>query len=331
MSHQTTAVPINKLFKCAEKAPDSNTIAVRTDTHPKVPEIDPNFEPARANFADFKAWLTLASPKEWLFIAGPTGAGKSSLVRHMASKLNIPVWAVTGHQMLDVQDLFTQRVLLGGDTLTQFGPLTQAYTEGGWLVIDEIDQILPSRLVGLNEVGSVITLLDMGGQMVKPHPDFRLIATGNSLGLGDSTGLYAGVARMNAAFMDRFTVMRMGYPDADTEVALLQSAFPSTPEVIHKLMVKVAGLVRNSFAPMDDAGNLIPGEIEKTISTRGLLRWAAMAEYFYVLPASALAKPATHALDRAIAFGAEPSTRAFMHEMVQRVFGDDERNPPVSP
>lgn len=328
MNHPVTMTPINQLFDCAKGAADSHAVGVRADVHDRVPEVDSYFQVLRENLSDFRAWLQLANPSEWLYIAGPTGCGKSSLIRFMGAKLNIPVWEVTGHDQLDVADLFTQRVLLGGDLLTQYGPLVQAYVEGGWFVLNEVDLVHPSRLVGLNEVGSTITLLDMGGERIKPHPDFRFIATGNSPGLGDATGLYSGVKRMNVAFMDRFTVMRMSYPDESIEMALLESRFPHVPERLRSSLVKVANLARKSFSPIDERGNQLPGEIEKTISTRGLVRWASMVEMFF--PVAALSEPVTHALDRAIAFGAEPATREFLHSLVQRVMGDDQRNPKVA-
>lgn len=325
----TTQTPLNQLFACAAGSPDSLALPVRDETHHRVPPLNDRFNVVRSNLSDFLAWFRHSTPADFLFITGPTGAGKSSLVRHMATKMNIPLWEATGHESLDVQDLLSQRVIIGGDLVTQHGPLTQAYLHGGWFCLNEVDLIHPSRLVSLNEVGSNITLLDMGGEMVEPHPDFRLILTGNSNLNGDSTGLYSGVLTQNKAFADRCVTMRVGYPDKDVEIELLTEAFPQMPDIIRRGMVEVATMVRGQFAPNDEDGNPVPGTIEKTVSTRGLLRWAALVAYFY--PITSLEKPLTHALDRAIAFGAEPGTRRAMHEIVQRVFGDDERNPKVTP
>mgnify|MGYP000067558079 CR=1 FL=1 len=329
MNHPVTMTPINQLFDCAKGASDTLVVGVRDTPHPRVPQVDPVFQPTRGNFSDFRAWMTLSSPADWLYIAGPTGCGKSSLIRNIAAKLNVPLWEVTGHDQLDVADLLSQRVLLGGDLLAQHGPLVQAYLEGGWFVLNEVDLIHPSRLVGLNEIGSTITLLDMGGERVTPHPDFRFIATGNSPGLGDSSGLYTGVKRMNAAFMDRFTVMRQYYPDEATESGLLEARFGHVPEVLRNGLIRVANMARERFAPLDEKGNQVAGDIEKTISTRGLVRWASMVEMFF--PVAAIQQPVTYSLDRAIAFGAEPATRELLHSLVQRVFGDDERNPTGAP
>lgn len=325
----THSTPLNQLFRCAASAPDTNVVPVRTETHHRVPKVDDAFVIERENLSDFLAWFHNSTPADFLFITGPTGAGKSSLVRHMAGKMNVPLWEATGHEALDVQDLLSQRVLIGGDLVTQHGPLTQAYLNGGWFCLNEVDLVHPSRLVSLNEVGTNLTLLDMGGEMIEPHQDFRLILTGNSNLNGDATGLYAGVLTQNKAFADRCVTMRVGYPSKDVEAALIEAAHSQIPEIIRTGMIEVANLVRGQFAPHDENGNPIPGTIEKTISTRGLLRWAALVAYFYPIPS--LPKPLTHSLDRAIAFGAEPGTRQAMHELVQRVFGDDERNPKVLP
>ena len=152
------------------------------------------------------------------------------------------------------------------------------------------------------------------GETVRPHQKFRLVATGNSAGSGDPSGLYQGILRQNTALLDRFRLMEVGYPEPAEEIKLLADVVPTMPQAVMEKMVKVANEIRKVFVGGQDGG----GELSLTLSTRGLLRWAALAAAFKGAP-NALA----YSLDRALAIRAEPAEREAIHRIAQDVFGDD--------
>ena len=183
------------------------------------------------------------------------------------------------------------------------------------LLLNEIDAIDPAELIGLNEVveGKPLTIPQTGA-MITPHPKFRLVATGNSRGGGDQSGLYQGVLRQNLAFLDRFRLLEVGYPEPEDEMQLLADVVPSMPESVRASMIKVANQIRKIFIGGQDGA----GMLSVTLSTRGLVRWASLVATFKSAP-NALA----YSLDRALTFRAEPSEREAIHRIAKDVFGDD--------
>lgn len=96
---------------------------------------------------------------------------------------------------MELSDLVGQFVLIEGSTRFVHGPLAVALREGHLLLLNEIDLMDPAELAGLNDVieGHPLVIPQNGGEVIRPHPKFRVFATGNSAGAGDTTGLYPGV------------------------------------------------------------------------------------------------------------------------------------------
>lgn len=259
----------------------------------------------------------LSAPKgDGLFITGPTGSGKTSLIEQVAARLHWPVQTVTGHGRLELNDLLGQYLLLkGGEMHWVDGPLTLAVRHGHILLVNEIDAMEPSELIGLNDVveGKPLSI-PQTGEGVRPHPKFRLAATGNSVGSGDSSGLYQGILRQNLALLDRFRLMEVGYPEPADEMKLLAEVVPTMPQPIMDKMIQVAHQIRKIFVGGQDGA----GELSVTLSTRGLIRWACLAATFKGAP-NALA----YALDRALTIRAEPAEREAIHRIAADIFGDD--------
>lgn len=265
---------------------------------------------------DLLAWFSADSDPLYLF--GPTGSGKTSLVKQVAARINYPVFDVTGHSRLEFPDLAGHLVIRDGDMNYQHGPLALAMRYGGLFLLNEIDLLDPATAAGLNGVldGEPLCIPENQGELILPHPNFRFAATANSNGAADQTGLYQGVLRQNLAFMDRFWLCEVGYPSREAEARILATAAPGLPESIRTAMISVATEIRKKFmgARLDDSE-----AIEITFSTRTLIRWADLTQRFLPLLQEGVS-PVTHALDRALGFRASPETRHLLLEKVRRIF-----------
>jgi cobaltochelatase CobS len=282
-----------------------------------TPMIEPDYLFHQA-MRELVVWFM--SPADPLYVFGPTGSGKSSLVRQVAARLNYPVFDITGHGRLEFSDLAGHLTVENGSMRFQHGPLALAMKQGGLFLLNEIDLLDPATAAGLNGVldGAPLCLPENGGEIIAPHPMFRFVATANTNGGSDESGLYQGTLRQNLAFMDRFWLCEIGYPDADAETKLLERLAPALPETLRKGMVEFANEVRRLF--MGEGDGQQPGEsIEITFSTRTLIRWADLTQRFQPLARQGV-QPVIHALDRALGFRASRTTRALLHELGQRMF-----------
>ena len=282
--------------------------------------IDPDYMLHDAS-RDVIVWF-LNEP-EPLYVYGPLGSGKSSCIKQLAARLNYPVFEVTGHGRLEFADLVGHFTVQKGNMTFEYGPLALAMRYGGLFLLNEIDLTAPEVAAGLNSIldGSPLCIAENGGELITPNPMFRFVATANSNGAGDETGLYQGVQRQNAAFLDRFILCEMGYPKAEVEQTLIKSRFPVLPEEICNKMVDYANEVRKLF--MGEAQDTLSNTIEVTFSTWSLLRWAALTVRYQPLARQGI-QPISYALDRALAYRASRETRAMLHELVERIFPQQE-------
>ena len=284
------------------------------EQHPLVPPRTPYV--FRQGLNAVLAFLR-AAHGDGLLLTGPTGAGKTSLIRQIAARLQWPVQEVTCHGRLEFSELLGGFQLIRGETLFIHGPLAIAAREGQLLILNELDLMDPAELAGLNDVieGAPLVIPAHGGEVIRPHPKFRLIATANSAGAGDASGLYQGVLRQNLAFLDRFRVLRVDYPDPAVEISLLEQLVPELPREIREKLIGVAQEVRRLFlgAHEDDASG---GELTITLSTRALVRWARLAVTFKGAP-----NPLAYALDQALTARAEAEERTAIHRIAADVLG----------
>ena len=267
---------------------------------------------------DVVVWFL--NPQEPLYVFGPCGCGKTSCIKQLAARLNYPVFEVTGHGRMEFADLVGHLTVKNSTMTFEYGPLALAMRYGAIILLNEIDLTSPEIAAGLNSVldGSPLCIAENGGELIAPHPMFRLIATANTNGGGDDTGLYQGTQRQNLAWLDRFTICEVAYPSADLEKSLLARRFPSLPESLCATMVDYANEVRKLFMGESSTSNLT-NTIEVTFSTRSLLRWGDLTVRFQPLAHQGV-QPITYALDRALAYRASRETRAMLHELAQRMF-----------
>lgn len=286
-----------------------------------TPHVDVNYVYPVWGFDFFR----LLSTSEHIWLAGPTGCGKSACVRRAAAQLNAGLIEVTGHSRLELSDLLGMYTLQTrqGETSPsmqwQDGPVTLAMREGHWLLINEIDLIPPETLAGLNTIldGSALTLPEHNSEVVQPAPGFRLIATANSNGAGDETGLYTGVQRQNIALMDRFVVIEASYIDNAVEKAILQNAAPSLPETVINTIIQVASDVRRIFSGNGNADET--ATLDVTMSVRTTLRWAKLCAMYPKEKRNG--GPLHFCLNLALCNRASTASRTAIHEILQRYTG----------
>lgn len=276
-----------------------------------VPKQTPQYGFRQPLVEEFVAFLNDAQG-DGLMIKGPTGSGKSSLVLELAARFGRPVQQVTCSATMEIQDLIGQFRLIndGGQVVTKFayGVLPKAMMFGHILLLDEFDYAPPSSISALNAViqGSPLIIEAMGGQVVKPHQDFRLVITGNTGGSGDHLGGYVGTRQHNMAFLDRFRIMTVEYMSTVEEVALLAEIFPDKELFIPK-MVDLAVAVRTAN---------LKGNIAATMSLRVLKRWLRLIGNYTSDPC-----PLKRALDAALLARLDPNDSTAINEIALGIFG----------
>ncbi len=170
-----------------------------------------------------------------LFLSGPTGCGKTSLILEIASRLDWPVECITLSQTSEVADLIGHNILKKGQITFEYGPLSRAMMYGEILLLNEIDLMSAGELTALNDVleGRALCVNANNGEVIYPHPFFRVVATANSKGLGDNSGNYLGVRKQNKAFLDRWIFFECTYPDYNLEQNLILKNFTNiNPDLI---------------------------------------------------------------------------------------------------
>lgn len=296
------------------------TFGYEQNDHPLVPTRDDNYVFRKEFIRDVSAFLK-SSEGDALYITGPTGSGKTSGLTQVAARLNWPVQEITANGRMEMSDLVGYHGLVSpkpGETPVmqfQYGPLPLAMKNGHILLINEIDYMDPAELGGLNDVleGRPLVIAGNGGEVVKPHPMFRVVVTGNSVGSGDESGLYQGIVMQNLAAMDRYRFVEVSYPEPETEQAILARAAPTLHEAIRTRLVSVANDVRKLFEGNEDEGS----QISVTMSTRTLVRWAKLSLTFRGAP-NAL----KYALNQALLVRARPEEQEAILRIAEDTFGD---------
>lgn len=303
--------PISEVFGI--EAPASISIEVRDAGHPMVPAANPDYMFRKDLLSDILAWMRGASGADPLYLVGPTGSGKSSLITQVAAQLGIPLYVVSCHERMEIPELFGRYVVRSGTMTWEDGPFIRGLKDpaGAWILLDEADTLDPGTFIGLNALleGRSIIIPETG-EVVEPlRHGARIVFAGNTAGNGDASGLYQATKRQNLASMGRFMVLQVGYADPAEESKALEKAVPTIPEPIREKMVALAGEVRKLF---------VGGQIEVTMCTRSLVRWASLSSFFKAKPGI---NPLIYALDRALGFRAEEESRQALHELCQRIFG----------
>ena len=244
----------------------------------RVPEIDPTYK--------FDPDTTLAiiagfSHNRRVMIQGYHGTGKSTHIEQVAAHLKWPAVRVNLDSHISRIDLIGKDAikLREGKQVTEFheGILPWALRNPVAIIFDEYDAGRADVMFVIQrvlEVDGKLTLLDQN-KVIRPNPHFRLFATANTVGLGDTTGLYHGTQQINQGQMDRWSVVcTLNYLPRAVETEIVLAKLPAyQTEAGRKTvesMVALADLTRKGF---------MAGDISTVMSPRTVLTWAENAGY----------------------------------------------------
>lgn len=241
--------------------------------HPNVPDKDPTY---RFDHDTTMAILSGFAFNRRVMVQGFHGTGKSTHIEQVASRLNWPCVRINLDSHVSRLDLLGKDmiVLKEGKQLTEYkqGLLPWALQNPVALVFDEYDAGRPDVMFVIQRVlenEGRLTLLDQN-MVIRPHPAFRLFATANTVGLGDTTGLYHGTHQINQGQMDRWNIVaRLNYLPPEQEIAIVLGKVPSLNTDAGKkevtAMVQMANLTRAGFRA---------GDLSIVMSPRTVITWA---------------------------------------------------------
>ena len=278
-----------------------------------VPEIDSAYK--------FDKDTTLAilagfSHNRRVMIQGYHGSGKSTHIEQVAARLNWPCVRVNLDSHISRIDLLGKDaiVLQEGKQITEFreGILPWALQTPTALVFDEYDAGRPDVMFVIQrvlEVEGKLTLLDQN-KIIKPHPSFRLFSTANTVGLGDTTGLYHGTQQINQGQMDRWHIVStLNYLDPELELKVVLAKIPSMDTKLGREevsnMISVANLSRQGFAN---------GDISSLMSPRTVISWAENNEIF---------KDLTRSFEITFLNKCDDTEKTIIAEYYQRCFNEE--------
>ena len=247
-----------------------------------------------------------------VMVQGYHGTGKSSHIEQVAARLNWPCIRINLDAHISRIDLIGRDaiVLKDGLQVTEFreGLLHWALQHPVALVFDEYDAGRPDVMFVIQrvlETEGKLTLLDQN-RVIRPSPYFRLFATANTVGLGDTSGLYHGTQAINQGQMDRWNiVVGLNYLPAQVESEIVLKKVAGVSEKAAADMVKVADLTRQGF---------INGDISTVMSPRTVITWAQNTAIF---------KDPGFAFRLSFLNKCDETERMLVAEYYQRVFGTD--------
>ena len=278
-----------------------------------VPEIDKDYKFDRDTTL---AILSGFNFNKRVIIHGYHGTGKSTHITQVAARLNWPCMRVNLDSHISRIDLIGKDAIIvkDGKQITEFqeGVLPWSIQNPVALIFDEYDAMRPDvafLMTKVLEAEGGLTLLEKN-KVIKPNEYFRLFATANTIGLGDTTGLYTGTQQINQAQMDRWNIVTtLNYLSLDKEMEIILSKNknlnnPKGKETVSN-MIKVASLTRKGF---------VAGDISTVMSPRTVLHWAENFEIF---------KDIGYAFRVTFLNKCDETEKNTISEYYQRCFGED--------
>jgi len=278
-----------------------------------VPDIDKNYKFDRDTTL---AILSGFSYNKRVLVQGYHGTGKSTHIEQIAARLNWPCIRVNLDSHISRIDLIGKDAIIikDGKQVTEFkeGLLPWSIQNPVALVFDEYDAGRPDVMFVIQRVlesEGTFTLLDKN-KIIKQNKNFRLFATTNTIGLGDTSGLYHGTQQINQGQMDRWnivTTLNYLHFDKELEIVLAKNKNMNNVKGKEKIsnMIKVAALTRKGF---------VADDISTVMSPRTVMHWAENSEIF---------KDVGYAFRVTFLNKCDDLEKSIIAEYYQRCFGDD--------
>lgn len=266
--HEVFGLPANKFTLSAKGKPVPINVFAPHSQQELVPAIDEGYVFDPEELKDVVLGYELNMP---VFVWGHKGSGKTELHEQICARTNRPLLRVQHTVNTEESHIVGQWTVKGGQTHYELGPLPMAMLNGWTYLADEYDFGLPNVLAVYQPVLEgkplIIKEADAANRIVKPHPNFRFAATGNTNGSGDETGLYQGTSIQNSANFDRFgvTIHKKYMAEGDEIRILMQKT--GVHEDDAKNLAKFARQVREAY---DGA------KISDIISPRALINGARL-------------------------------------------------------
>jgi len=247
-----------------------------------------------------------------VMVQGYHGTGKSTHIEQIAARLNWPTIRVNLDSHVSRIDMVGKDaiVLKDGAQITEFreGILPWALQRPVAIAFDEYDAGRPDVMFVIQrvlEASGKLTLLDQN-RVIEPNPHFRLFATTNTVGLGDTTGLYHGTQQLNQGQMDRWSIVTtLNYLEHDAEVEIVATKAGDVDTETLSRMVTLADLTRNAF---------MNGDLSTVMSPRTVITWAENFAIFGDLG---------HAFRMTFLNKCDELERPLVAEMYQRCFAEE--------
>ncbi|MCH8917210.1 MAG: cobaltochelatase subunit CobS [Proteobacteria bacterium] len=251
-----------------------------------------------------------------VMIQGYHGTGKSTHIEQVAARLNWPCVRINLDSHISRIDLLGKDaiVLRDGQQVTEYreGILPWALQSPTALVFDEYDAGRPDVMFVIQrvlEVDGRLTLIDQN-KVIRPHPWFRLFCTANTVGLGDTTGLYHGTQQLNQGQLDRWHIIAtLNYLPHEDEIKIVLAKAPwldnKKGRALISNMISLADLTRAGF---------MAGDLSTVMSPRTVITWAENAKIF---------KDVAHAFRVSFLNKCDEMERSTVAEYYQRCFGEE--------
>lgn len=235
--------------------------------HPDVPSVDEHYI-FRPQHLQRTLYALVTNQRQ--YIQGHTGSGKTTLIEQIAAHLNWPFIRINFDSEITRMDLIGRDTLVTdgeGNVTSQFedGMLPRAMSGPYLCCFDEIDFCRPDVAYVMQSAleGNGLRITEDGDRMVRPHPMFRMFATGNTVGQGDEHGMYQGARPQSIAFLDRFTIWdRIEYLTDKERQSLVERHYPMLSKEDKKAILQYVTEHLEAFTT---------GKVIQPISPRGML------------------------------------------------------------